>query len=62
MEEKDVGDDEVMYYDEDYICVLEFGLLLMVGEGIGIDCLIMLFIDSLMIKDVILFLYMKLEV
>lgn len=47
-----------MYYDEDYICVLEYGLLLIVGEGIGIDCFVMLFIDLLIIKDVILFLYM----
>lgn len=48
-----------MYFDDDYICVFEYGLLLMVGEGIGIDCLVMLFIDSFIIKDVILFLYMK---
>lgn len=34
---KVVGDDEVMFYDEDYVIVLEYGLLLIVGLGIGID-------------------------
>lgn len=55
---KDVGDDEVMFYDEDYVIVLEYGLLLIVGLGIGIDCMVMLFINSYIICDVILFLVM----
>lgn len=62
VKEKDVGDDEVMYYDVDFINVLEYGMLLIVGEGIGIDCLVMLLINLLLICDVILFLYMCLQV
>lgn len=31
MEVKEFGDDEVMFYDVDYIIVLEYGLLLIVG-------------------------------
>lgn len=47
-----------MYYDVDFVEVFEYGLLLIVGEGIGIDCLVMLFVNVVSICDVILFLYM----
>lgn len=55
MKMREAGDDEAQMMDHDYICALEYGMPPAAGMGIGIDRLIMLFIDTASIKDTILF-------
>lgn len=60
--QKASGDDEAMFYDDDYVRALEYGLPPTAGQGIGIDRLVMFFAEQDSIRDVILFPAMRPEV
>ncbi len=57
--DKAQGDDEAMFFDEDFCTALEYGLPPTGGWGMGIDRLAMFLTDSNNIKEVLFFPAMK---
>jgi lysyl-tRNA synthetase class 2 len=61
LKEKSLGNNEANEMDEEYIDALEYGLPPTGGVGIGIDRLVMLFVNQETIRNVLLFPHMREE-
>lgn len=61
LKQKELGDDETMDLDEDYLLSMEQGMPPISGLGFGIDRLMMILFNASTIRDVILFPAMKPE-